>query len=180
MNPYPNPNPYLNPFPKPYPNPDPNPYPKPGVANTTASLDQYFCSQGRKVAAHDKLTLFYLIFLKFFDDFFENLIFYPLCYTCQKHIPRNVSDISTRLTSPEKFSHPKNIFPPLKKVLNLTIVKRAAQACQVGRVLDTPALNHTLTRTITYTQTVTSNFTPKNYFYIVWSSGGGGVKKLIP
>ena len=85
-------------------------------------------------------------FSNFFDDFFKNLIFSPRYYL-PKAYPRNFSNISTKLTSIEKFYLPKKIFPPLKKKLNLAIVKRAAQACQVGRmrskgrVLDTPALD---------------------------------------
>ena len=58
--------------------------------------------------------------------------------------------IIAKSLSPKCFRHlnkinlPRKIFPPLKKELNLTIVKRAAQACQVGRVLDTPGLNRKL------------------------------------
>ena len=44
-----------------------------------------------------------------------------------------------------KIDLPRKIFPPFKKELNLTIAKRAAQACQVGRVLDTPGLDDVMT-----------------------------------
>ena len=106
-----------------------------GVANTTASLSQYFCSQGRKVAAHDKLTLFYLIFLKIFLMTFLRSSYFPRYAILAKSLsPKCFRHLN-------KVDHPGKIFPPLKKELNLTIVKRAAQACQVGRVLDTPVLH---------------------------------------
>ena len=71
------------------------------------------------------------------------MLYLPKAYPpkCFRHL--------NKIDLPEKFSLPKNIFPPLKKELNLTIAKRAAQACQVGRVLDTPGL----TRQIRYRPT---------------------------
>ena len=76
----------------------------------------------------------------FFDDLFLRTSYFP-AIPAKSLSPRNFSDISTKLTSREKFSLPKQIPPPpLKKEFNLTILKGAAQACQVGRLMDTPGL----------------------------------------
>ena len=73
----------------------------------------------------------------FFDDlFFENLVFPPL-YLPKAYPPKFFQHLN-------KIDLPRKIFPPLEKELNLTMVKRAAQACQVGRVLDTPDLGRVL------------------------------------
>ena len=62
----------------------------------------------------------------FLMTFFENLIFPPL-YLPKAYLPKFFRHLN-------KIDLPRKIFPPLKKELNLTIVKRAAQACQVGRM----------------------------------------------
>ena len=76
---------------------------------------------------------FTLFSSNFFDDlFFENLIFSPL-YLLKAYPPKFFRHLN-------KIDLPRKIFSPLKKELNLTMVKRVAQACQVGCVLETPGL----------------------------------------
>ena len=47
-----------------------------------------------------------------------------------------------------KIDLPRKIVPPLKKEVQLDNSKRAAEACQVGRVLDTPGIELTPRNTI--------------------------------
>ena len=79
----------------------------------------------------------------FLMNFLGKLIFPPM--PAKSLFPKIFFALSSKFASLEKFSLPKKIFPLLKKEVKLdNIVKRAAQACQMGRVLDTPVLDKLL------------------------------------
>ena len=110
-----------------------------GVANTTASLGQYFCShslKGHKVAVLLMTNSHY--FISFSSNFLMTFLrtsYFPH-YTCQKPIRLKFFRHFNRIDLPRKIFSPLRNFPTLKiKELNLTVVKSATQACQVGRML---------------------------------------------
>ena len=113
---------------------------KSGVANTTASLGKYFCFhslKGRKVAAHDRLTLFTSFSSNFFDDFFfENLIFSPL-YLPKAYPPEILP------TSQQNWPPSKN-FPTLKKGVKVDNSKKGRTSLPSGPRVGHPWYKYTI------------------------------------
>ena len=78
------------------------------------------------LSRYSSVTYFTSFSSNFFGDPFLRTSHFPR-YTCQKPIPPKFFRHLNKIDLPRKIK----IFPPIKKELNLTIVKRAAQVCRM-------------------------------------------------